>query len=214
MKQRVPSLEQYAYGALPKEVGVPIQVIRSVEKKRSVHKPSKQQVQIKATRRHTNGPENSKIKISELVQQLRRNLAVYLETQPVVALNFLSNLYVLFQNNLLKTRILTQFSQSIDNVRLLNNYFYGDENICLLLKYSGRIYLVVLKCTYAKLLRHQTEYQQHETPFLPSRLLHHAVDNDMLIVTFAVAVKGPIPSVQLPVPFQQDSTLSLSSHLD
>ena len=208
MEQTVPSLEQYAYGALPQDTGVPIQVIRSVEKKRSVSKPSKQQVQTQAKRRHTN------IKIPELVQQLRRNLTIYLEKQPVVALNFLSNLYVLFQNNILKTHILTQFSHSKDTVRLLNNYFYGDENISLLLKYSGRIYLVVLKGTYAGLMRHQTTFEQHQPQLLPSRMLHHAIDNDMLTIRFAVAVKGSIPSAQLPVPFEQDTTLPLSSHLD
>lgn len=209
MKQtELPSLEQYAYGALPQDTYVPIEVIRSVEKKRSLRKPSKQQVQKHATRRRTN------IKTPELVQQLRRNLNIYLEKQPEVALNFLSNLYVLFQNNILKTRVLTEFSQSSDTIRLLNNYFYGNENICLLLKYSGRIYLVVLKGTYAELLRHQTTFEQHEAQLLPSRILHHAVDNDMLTIPFAVAVKGSIPSTSLPVPFDQDTTLPLSSHLE
>ena len=206
MTKKVPSLEQYAYGSLPQDTHVPIQVIRSVRKKRSVIQPIKEQVQSKATKHRIN------IKTPELIQQLRRNLRVYLETQPVVGLDVLSNLYVLFQNNILKTQLLTQFSQSVDTIFLLKNYYYGDENICLLLKYSGRIYLVVLKGTYAELMRHQTMIQQNEQKFYPTQILHHAADN-MLTITFAVAVKGTTPSARLPVPFQQDSLLPLSENL-
>lgn len=207
MKRAVPPLEQYAYGALPVGVSAPIQVIRSVETKRSGTKPTKQQLQIHARRRQ--------IKTPELVRTLRDNLGVYRETLPTVGLDILSNLYVLFQNNILKSRILTEFSQSRDNIRLLNSYFYGDENICLLLKYSKQIYLIVLKGTYSELMRHETtNSQSQQRQFLPTPILLHAIGN-MLQIAFAVAIQGTNASTQLPVPFQEESPiLPLSAHLE
>lgn len=204
----MPPLEQYAYGALPVGVSAPIQVIRSVETKRSGTKPSRQQLQIHTRRQR-------QIKTPELVRTLRDNLGVYRETLPTVGLNILSNLYVLFQNNILKSRIVTEFSQSRDNIRLLNSYFYGDENICLLLKYSKQIYLIVLKGTCSELMRRETTIpQSQQRQFLPAPILLHAMDN-MLQIAFAVAIQGTNASTRLPVPFQEESPiLPLSAHLE
>lgn len=211
----VPSLEQYAYAMLPPGQQVPFQVLRSVMTKRTQPTRTKKQPLIQKTktilRTITPGSPPKEKEILDFTSLIKTQLKIYLGTQPVVPLNILSNVYNLFEHGLLNSNILRAFERSTKPIRVLDTYIGGDENVCLLFKYSRKIYLVILREQYRDFYRSISEqvygkYEQRiEQGTAPlEAFVRHTPAN--IHVKYAVPITVS-QSHTPPVPFQQETTI-------
>lgn len=218
-KTVVPSLEQYAYSMLPPGQHVPFQVLRSVMTKRTRPTLTKKEQLVQKTKTIfktiTPGSPPKKKEILNFTSLLKTQLKIYLETQPVVPLDILSNLYNLFEHGLLKSSILRSFQQSTKPILILDNYIGGDENVCLLFKYSRKTYLIILKEQYMDFYQSIPEqiYQKYEKRIKQGTAPLEAFVRHMpanIHVKYAVPITTSHTDT-LPIPFQQqDTTLRLS----
>lgn len=215
----VPPLEQYAYAMLPPGEEIPFQVLTSFMTKRTQPtRTNKQQLGQKTKtilKAITPGSPPKKREILEFTSLLKTQLRIYLETQPAVPLNILSNIYNLFEHNLVSSKILRQFERSTKPVIVLDNYIGGDENVCLLFKHSRKIYLVVLKEQYMDFYGSIPDqvYEKYETRLKQGTAALEAFVRHTPASSIHIKYAVPITVSQtgrLPVPFQQVSVKRLS----
>lgn len=218
-KSAVPSLEQYTYAMLPPGQQVPLQVLRSVMTKRTQPTRTKKTQLLQKTKTIlktiTPGSPPKKKEILDFVSLLKTQLKIYLGTRPVVPLNILSNVYNLFEHGLLNSNILRAFERSTKPIRVLDTYIGGNENVCLLFKYSRKIYLIILKEQYMDFYQSIPEnvYEKYEERIEQGTapleaFVRHTPTN--IHVKYAVPITVS-QSHTPPVPFQQQhTTLRLS----
>jgi len=218
--QRVPSLEQYAYASLPLNTKVPTQVLRTLITKRTIDPIKKQQLTQKMKtilKPITSGAPPTKKEIIEFESMIKINLKIYLEKNPAVPLNILSNFFGLFNHGLLTTRKLLKFTFSSIPFTILDNYIGGDENVCLLFKYARKTYLIVLNETYPDFYRNVPDelYQKYQQRMVQGQatieaFVRHHPPNIQIKYAVPITISE---NTNLPVPFQQQTTTSLCNRV-
>lgn len=217
----MPSLEQYAYAMLSRGQQVPIQVLRSVITKRTVRKPTNKKL-LEKTQMVMSAPSPGsppkKKELLDFITELKTLLRIYLETQPVVPINILSNIYNLFEHGLLDSNKLRAFKQSSQPVSVLDNYIGGRENVCLLLKHSRKIYLIILQQQYMDFYRHvpEEEFQKFQQRNQQGKAAIEAFVRyppKKINVRYAVPIGVSQTDITPPLPFQQQTTMRLSTHV-
>jgi hypothetical protein len=159
------------------------------------------------------------------LREIRRNLSLYLKEKPATPLDILVNVYVLFEQKVLTSEAIDKFSRSGLDYLLLNAYIWGKENVCLLVKFMRRIYLVIVDGKYTEFYnlsqsqsqqqqqQQQLSYQQVQKSYakgitVPSKKIPHR-----LKVMFAIPISPSRSGVELPLDFQSISELVLSHNL-
>lgn len=87
------------------------------------------------------------------VREMQRELSLYLKQKPqpnVPLETILSTLSCLWVNGELSNDILQQFQSSGMKFLVFNTYFYGGENIAMLLPFQKKTYLVVCEGTFTE----------------------------------------------------------------
>lgn len=218
-QQKPRSLLQYAFGYVPKRQQILFDATRNMLQKHRRITPE----QVKQTKKTIMPPQNSArsltIEINDFAVTMRRNLQIYLENDPDVPLDILSNFYMLFEHNLLRSQVLTKFRRSSSPIYIFESYVMGGEDVAMLLKYNQRIYFLILQGKYSGFLRNishedvnelQRLYQQGEMPREFIVKSYRNMPEKNLRVAFAIPVTNARHGVPHPVPFQEESSHLLS----
>lgn len=91
--------------------------------------------------------------IIDFVGMMRDNLKDYLENDPTIPFNILTNFYLFFDRGSLNSEHILQFRKSNESVRILGYSWFPqydkmrvkEGNMFMLLKYNRRIYLLIVE---------------------------------------------------------------------
>lgn len=223
-KATVPSLEQYAYSHLNQQQKAFMDptIFRSIltKAKKTIKKPTSKQLTKKKLSLKTSPISPSvyhpatKKEIIEFCSSLKNKLSMYLQIQPNIPLNYLSNVYYLFEHGILNSKRIQLFKNSQMPLWILDNYIAGEQNVCLLFKYIKKVYLIVLKEKYPYFNRDIPEdiydmYMEHLPVYLhPVEAFVRPLKD--IHIKMALPICGSDVNISS-LPFQQQSSVKLSN---
>lgn len=174
----IPPLTVYASANLPKQdIVASHQQIQRLTPTLSAHYYKKKHPLLKTKSQIQSGKQTLQPREEDVlrgfVREMRRELSLYQKKTPLpnVPLEILmSTLSCLWVNGELSVDILRQFQGSGMKFLVFNTYFYGGENIAMLLSFQKRTYLVVCGGTFTEYLDVLSVQQRTLRPDEPHRM--------------------------------------------
>lgn len=200
----IPPLTVYASAKLPrKEIVAYHQQIQRATPILSAHYYKKKNSLLKSTipkdqvqhRKNTLRPLEEEDVMRGFAREMRRELSLYLkkQTQPNAPLEIiLSTLSCLWVNGELSSDILHQFQTSSMKFLVFNTYYYGGENIAILISFQKRTYLVVCEGTFT---------EHFDALSVSQRTFHH--DESYKLGDMSFQMNRPIATALPRIPFHK-----------